>query len=396
LPRLIAFAVIQWLAWLVARRLRPSLGRGWMGVVVVLSALVALAGWAVPLLLGRSIYGRVGFADGPWRLFSAAWFVGSFGLVVLGGGWLSAARLLRLVRRRLPGAVDGGDAPVDPARRRLLTGVGQALPLAAMGTGGLGVASGVREFVVRREEVRVPGLPERLDGFRIGQLTDVHVGAFVTPEDLARAVRVLDGEGVHLQVMTGDLIDDLEQLPGTMDALGSNVAPHGMVAVLGNHEHFRGVGPVLEAYARLSPERVRLLVDGSHTLHHEGEPLRVVGVDYPLPMGFRARRELSMAMSAERAFREVAGEPFTLCLSHHPDFFPHADRHGAHLTLSGHTHGGQVAVLGLPLLGFAFDHVLGRYRRGDRHLYVSGGTGHWLPFRVGVPAEVTVLTLRRA
>ncbi len=365
-----------------------------------LAALFALSGWAVPMLLGRSIYGRIGFGDGPWRVFSAAWFVGSFGLVVLGAGFLGASAGGRWFARRLRSMGASGVQPegdeVDAGRRRLVTGVGRALPLAAISTGGLGVASGLRPFVVRREEVRVPGLPAGLDGFRIGQLTDVHVGAFVTPEDLARAVKTLDAERVHLQVMTGDLIDDLEQLDGTMAALASNAAPHGMLAILGNHEHFRGVRRVLDGYERTPSERVRLLVDASHVVRHEGEAIRVVGVDYPLPMGLRARRDRAMTLSAERAFREVAGEPFTLCLSHHPDFFAHADRHGAHLTLSGHTHGGQVAFAGLSLFGFAFEHVLGRYRRGDRHLYVSGGTGHWLPFRVGVPAEVTVLTLRRA
>jgi predicted MPP superfamily phosphohydrolase len=55
-----------------------------------------------------------------------------------------------------------------------------------------------------------------------------------------------------------------------------------------------------------------------------------------------------------------------------------------------------VALLGIPLFGFAFEFMLGRYKQKDSHLYVSGGTGHWLPFRMGVPTEVTILTLRRA
>jgi predicted MPP superfamily phosphohydrolase len=83
-----------------------------------------------------------------------------------------------------------------------------------------------------------------------------------------------------------------------------------------------------------------------------------------------------------------------LCLSHHPEFFPIAVEKGAHLTLSGHTHGGQVAFFGIPAFAFAFKHMLGRYFEKSRHLYVSGGTGHWLPFRLGVPAEVTIVTLR--
>jgi hypothetical protein len=85
-----------------------------------------------------------------------------------------------------------------------------------------------------------------------------------------------------------------------------------------------------------------------------------------------------------------------LCLTHHPDFFPLAAERGARLTLAGHTHGGQVGFWRIPLFSFSFEHMLGRYRRGDSHLYVSSGTGHCFPFRVGIPTEVTVLTLRAA
>jgi hypothetical protein len=196
--------------------------------------------------------------------------------------------------------------------------------------------------------------------------------------------------------MTGDLIDDLSQLDGTMAALAECRAPHGMLAVLGNHEHWRGLGAVREAYAALERRGgpVRLLVDASHAFEHAGERVRVVGVDYPIGRRPGAKAE-GMRRSADVAFQGAAPEEeLVLCLSHHPDFFPYAAERGARLTLAGHTHGGQVAFFGIPLFGFAFEFMLGRFRRKDSHLYVSGGTGHWLPFRLGVPPEVTLLTLR--
>jgi predicted MPP superfamily phosphohydrolase len=103
-----------------------------------------------------------------------------------------------------------------------------------------------------------------------------------------------------------------------------------------------------------------------------------------------------MRTSAQRAFADNRPDETVLCLSHHPDFFPLAVEHGARVTLSGHTHGGQVAIFRQPVFRFAFDYMLGRYKRDGAHLYVSGGTGHWMPFRVGVNTEVAVLTLRRA
>jgi predicted MPP superfamily phosphohydrolase len=123
--------------------------------------------------------------------------------------------------------------------------------------------------------------------------------------------------------------------------------------------------------------------------------VRVVGVDYPMGRGpgVKAKR---FQHSAEVAFQGVGSDELVLCLSHHPSFFPFAAERGAHLTLAGHTHGGQVALLGMPLFWFAFEFMLGRYKWKDSHLYVSGGTGHWLPFRLGIPPEVTILTLRAA
>jgi len=230
-----------------------------------------------------------------------------------------------------------------------------------------------------------------------GQITDVHVGTFIGTDYLRAAVSAMNEAGVHLQVMTGDLIDDLEQLDDTMAALEGCKAQHGMMAIMGNHEYWRGAQPIFKAY-EASQKRggpVRLLVDSSHVIEHAGHRIRVVGVDYPMGRGpgVRARR---FQGSADAAFQSVGEGELVLCLTHHPSFFPYAARKGAHLTLAGHTHGGQVALLGMPLFWFAFEFMLGRYKSKDSHLYVSGGTGHWLPFRLGVPPEVTILTLKAA
>jgi predicted MPP superfamily phosphohydrolase len=287
---------------------------------------------------------------------------------------------------------------VNLSRRSLLTNVGRAVPVLAATTSSAGLASGVSGFTVRPVEVRLSGLPKALDGFRIGQITDVHVGTFIDTEYLHAAVQAMNDAQVDLQVMTGDLIDDLDQLDGTMAALSACKARHGMLAVLGNHEHWRGLGPIRSAYADLEARGgpVRLLVDASHGFEHEGQRVRVVGVDYPMSGRSHRVKAERMQQSAEQSFRDASPEEVLLCLSHHPDFFPHAAERGARLTLSGHTHGGQVAFLGVPAFWFAFKYMLGRYRQGDHQLYVSGGTGHWMPFRLGVPTEVTILTLRAA
>ncbi|NVJ21556.1 metallophosphoesterase, partial [Myxococcus sp. AM011] len=302
------------------------------------------------------------------------------------------ARSRREHRHRAPPALGG------MSRRTLLTHAGRAVPVFAAGTSTMGVAGGSSGFTVKSVEVRLPGLPPALDGFRIGQITDVHVGTFIDTQYLRDTVAAMNEAQVDLQVMTGDLIDDLDQLDGTMAALESCKARHGMLAVLGNHEHWRGLDEVVRAYAQSQARGgpVRLLVDSSHVIEHGGQRVRVVGVDYPMSGRSHRVKAERMLQSAEKAFQGTSPDEVILCLSHHPDFFNNAAERGARLTLAGHTHGGQVAFFGVPAFWFAFQYMLGRYRRGDHQLYVSGGTGHWLPFRLGVPPEVTVLTLRAA
>ena len=373
-------------AYLVLRRLWPSLQEGWRRQVFLGLSGLSVTAFVLPLVLGL---GQHGVAPGmvPLKLFGSGWFIAA-GLVAL-LGWP-----LALLHERRARTVS--TEVVNMERRNLLRGVGRAVPVLAVGTSSAGMVAGASGFEVREVEVRLRGLPRALDGFRIGQITDVHVGTFIDTQYVRATVEAMNEAKVDLQVMTGDLIDDLEQLGETMAALETCRAPHGMLAILGNHEHWRGLRPIREAYAesarRGSP--VRLLVDESHVLEHAGERLRVVGVDYPMSgrsMQVKAER---MQRSAQLAFRGVSPEETILCLTHHPDFFPLAVERGARLTLAGHTHGGQVAILGIPLFRFAFDYMLGRYRRGNGQLYVSGGTGHWLPFRLGVPAEVTIFTLR--
>lgn len=385
-------------AWAVLRSLWPGLLQRWRLGVFVTGTLLSFAILAFPMVAGPEA--ELPVANTFFRVLAMAWDLTAV-LVVLFGTPVALVRAWverRSARRTAaspPPAPAGG---VNLSRRSLLTNVGRAVPVLAAGTSSVGMASGASGFTVRPVEVRLPGLPKTMDGFRIGQITDVHVGTFIDTEYLRSAVQAMNDAQVDLQVMTGDLIDDLDQLDGTMAALSECKARHGMLAVLGNHEHWRGLGAIRRAYAALEERGgpVRLLVDASHGFEHAGQRVRVVGVDYPMSGRSHRVKAERMLQSAEQGFRGASPDEVLLCLTHHPDFFPHAAERGARLTLAGHTHGGQVAFLGVPAFWFAFKYMLGRYRQGDHQLYVSGGTGHWMPFRLGVPTEVTVLTLRAA
>ena len=301
--------------------------------------------------------------------------------------------------RRLKRGAGQPQNPQDEGRRQLLAGL--ALPAIAFSLGGAGALGGSGEFVVVRLELRIRNWPKALDGFCIGQITDTHVGDFIPADAVARAVDVLNDSGAHLQVMTGDLVDNLAYLESTFEALERCRAPYGLLAVLGNHEKMHNrLGSMLSAYAaRRSRGQIRLLIDEHEVIRHNGAALCVVGVDYPMRVNGnhslrRPERLARMRKSADVAFESLADVDLPkVCLSHHPEFFPFAASRNVSLTLSGHTHGGQVAILGKPLFA-PYDFMLGHYQLGRSHLYVSGGTGHWLPVRYGVPTEVTVITLR--
>jgi len=382
--------VIALIAYCVLRGLSQRYSRPRALIVIGCVAIVVYANWA----LAR-------FAHAPLRpvvvALAGTWFFCILLALVVGLPWLLVRGLIRIVRRiRLPRTPEP-EAP-QQNRRDFLAAV--AFPAVSLSLGAACSIYGANRLVVAQRTLHIRNWPRALDGFRIGQITDTHVGDFISPEWVAHAVGILNDAGVHLQVMTGDLLDDLYYLEPSFRALERCRAPLGMLCVLGNHEkmHHR-LPPILAAYrARQAAGKIRLLVDESTVLKHNGSPLCVVGVDYPMRINGshlipRQKQQQLMQRSAARAFSAVNRMQALLCLSHHPDFFPLAQERRVHLTLSGHTHGGQIALLGRPLYT-PYKFNLGHYERSESHLYVSGGTGHWLPLRYGVPMEVTVITLR--
>lgn len=289
---------------------------------------------------------------------------------------------------------------LEISRRALLRGVMGGLMKTLVPGGGAEC-----EPTLFRVNVPVKNLPRALDGLRIGQVSDVHVGATLGVDHLQRALALFRTNPPDILVATGDLVDDAQLARPCLDALATVRAGLGRFYILGNHENYAGREDII-ATAR-AHESVHFALDEDHEIRAAGLRMRVLGLDYPMDermgLSFRfapvphpvTRRTFPhLANEVERAAGRVAEADFRLCLVHHPETFD-ALPGSVELTLSGHTHGGQVAPWGTMLANSAFKYPLGLYKDGGRHLYVNGGTGHWLPLRVGVPAEVTELTLRR-
>ncbi|WP_345538429.1 metallophosphoesterase [Variovorax defluvii] len=342
------------------------------------AALVHLVWWFLPELEGIwSQAGRWMVTIWVGALVTAVLLTVPFALL-LAGRWL--------LGRRMP----AGTQAHGPRVQLLYVGLSLVVGIAVS----FGTVGGP---LVREEVVQVSGLPEGLDGLRIANIGDVHVGPFIKPADLTAAVNLVNARKVDLLAITGDLIDDLDQLEPTLDALERSQALP-VLSILGNHDKYPNEAAIVAALKLRNP-RIEVLINSSIQIHPRGVPLRVAGVDYPLAadgrhMLPRDEQDAAMLRFADLAFAQMApGEPLVV-LSHHPEFFPIASARGAILTLSSHTHGGQVRLFGRPVIA-AYDYMHGIYREGNAYLDVSSGLGHWLPLRIGVPREISIVTLRR-
>lgn len=304
---------------------------------------------------------------------------GAFHLVE---GWLG-----RLSRRRRIAHAD--DVP-DQRRRVLLKGAAALVPVATVGAALGGVGRAYAGAEVKRISFDFRSLPHEFEGMRILQLSDVHLRHYVTLDNLEEILDEAVRLSPDLVLVTGDLSDDLEQLPPALDMIAALNPRLGSYAILGNHEYFRGIQQVRSIYSR-SP--VRLLVNEHVLLTNGGSPLLLAGIDDPIALS--RFQEDFYTRSIETTLADAPEEVFSLLMSHRPDAFRHAAARGVDLTLAGHTHGGQVGFGGRFILESSYPHsyLWGKYTINDSQFYTTSGAGHWFPFRLGCPAEAPVIEL---
>lgn len=243
--------------------------------------------------------------------------------------------------------------------------------------------------LARVVEVEVPlaGLPHALHGFRIAQISDIHVGPTIKGSYLARIVDRVNRLQPDMVAVTGDLVDgSVAELSAHTAHLARLQARHGSYFVTGNHEYYAGADSWVAELRRLG---LRVLMNEHVVLSHDGAQLVVAGVtDYGAHHFDPAQR--SDPLAAVRG--APAGAPRVL-LAHQPRTAPAAAQAGFDLQLSGHTHGGQF---------WPWNHFVplqqpftaGLHRLQRLWVYVSRGTGYWgPPKRFGAPSEITFLRL---
>ena len=241
-----------------------------------------------------------------------------------------------------------------------------------------------RHLTVSEGEITVRGLPEPFRGLRVLLVTDLHTGPFLAPAALAWVFQRLMRLAPDLILVGGDVattrIEDLERFETAFRVLQ---APLGVFGVLGNHDHY--TGDPLGVVRFLEGAGVQMLMNRAVKLERGGAVLHLAGID-------------DLNSGAPDLEAALTGPPHLL-LSHNPDVFFVAALRGVPLVLSGHTHGGQVRIPGLPVLvrmsRFRLDE--GHYATGDAQLVVSRGLGvSGIPLRAFCPPEAVLLTLQPA
>jgi predicted MPP superfamily phosphohydrolase len=238
---------------------------------------------------------------------------------------------------------------------------------------------------LRHVTLELPRLPAALDGITILQIADVHAGLHMSVERMRRIHDIVTALPVDLIVFTGDQIDrrpiDADMFTEGFHGLS---APLGVFGVLGNHDYYVDRR---RAKAALAEAGITPLVNRSAIIERDGARLALIGLD-----------DLwSPAGGPDFSLLERPRDAFRLCLCHQPQGWDAARAAGAHLTLSGHTHGGQIALptRNVNVARLQTRYIAGPYRADDATLYVSRGIGVGaVPVRVGAPPELDIVTLR--
>lgn len=276
-----------------------------------------------------------------------------------------------------------------------------------------GATAGRTTIVINRTEVCSPHIPASFDGFRIVQISDIHLGTIVRPErELRRLVDSINALRPDLVAFCGDLVNirSSELNARVRRILGGIEAPCGVFSVTGNHDVGVYIKDTVALPAEVSLAQVverqqtmgwEVLQDTTRYLVRGGDSLSLSGLSFdPALRKKRHDRTLPPANLA-KTFRGVPDSLFNITVVHLPQLWPQITAAGyGDVTLSGHVHSMQMKIR---LFGRAFSPAQwfykrwsGRYDENGRILYINDGTGYVVyPMRLGAYPEITLITLRR-
>jgi uncharacterized protein len=411
---ILIFYIASQVFWIVKLRqwkrrvVKSEFARRWLG----------LLGWAIYLLFylytfwsfrhlpsPTSLTPGTALFEGPfqWWMFGSSLGFAIY-LVILAIG--AAGRLgTWTVRRALsrsasPPATPEPPALAAPSRRRFLTQSATALGAIPFAGGAYGALYGRLDLKITHPRIALPHLPQSFDGFTILQLSDLHIGPFMTAGEIRKLVGISNRLRPDLVVLTGDFVTwDASTQYAVVDALAGLKAPFGVWGCLGNHEIYTHTQrSITRLFAQIG---YRILRQENTLIRNQQDSINLIGVDFERIV--HGRRDVAghVQQYLQGVRRLMAPGGVNILLSHNPNTFDRAAELGIDLSISGHTHGGQIDIelagIGISPALFYTKYVRGWFRKGNSQLYVNRGIGTIIvPMRIGAPPEITVYHLSGA
>jgi len=377
--------------------------RAWLAVIASVVYLFFFVYSSTHMGVANLVGHLIGAADARLRsvLMEGAftwWLVGSwlgFGLVVVFWTIDRVARASTWVYRRARDAATTQVTALEPAaiavpppdRRHFLRQTAIALSASPFVASAYGLLYGRLDMEVTRRRIQLARLPKSFEGFRIAQLSDIHISPFMPADEIRRCVTITNQLKPDLILMTGDYVAwDPAAQGEVVQALAGLHAPYGVFGSLGNHE---SITDTEDSITRLfAAQGIHILRQERALIRLGGDTLNLIGLDD--------------SITDDKVVEHlVMPGTVNILLNHNPNDFDQAAELGIDLMLAGHTHGGQLSLeflhRGLALIRLETPYVSGWYEKSGGQLYVNRGIGTTvLPIRVGARPEITVLEFSRA
>jgi len=285
----------------------------------------------------------------------------------------------------------------SPPRRQFLQRTATVAAGAPFVAGAYGLLYGRLNLETTAPTIHLPRLPRAFEGFRICQLSDIHIGPFMPADQIRKYVAIANAQKAEMIVLTGDFVTfDPDTQQAVVEALRGLRAPFGIYGCLGNHDAWTGVEDSITELFRQTG--VRMLRGANVPVATNGESFNLIGVDFQSPRRFGPSAPVPHLLGNIEGM--IDRQRTNILLSHNPDTFDRAAELGIDFSLAGHTHGGQAALEFIsPEIApsrLVTPYVAGLFRKPGGQLYVNRGIGTmFIPIRLGAPPEITVYHLSR-
>lgn len=379
-----------WRAYALARRLFPSRTTRLAVCFATLGVYLFVLAFNVGLFGARGSAVHLTAADALlaapflwWLASSIIGFVVAL-LFAIPRGLVALGRKLT-ARKDLP----------SPPRRQFLARTASVATAAPFVAGAYGLLYGRLNLETTTRRIHLPKLPKAFHGFRICQLSDLHIGPFMPADEIRKYAAIANALKPDLMVLTGDFVTfDPTTQQAVVEALSGLRAPYGVYGCLGNHDAWCVVEDSITELFRQTG--VRILRGESVPIVSHQESLNLIGVDFQSAHRFGPSPAVPHLLANIQGL--VTRDRVNILLSHNPDTFDRAAEMGIELSMAGHTHGGQAALEFIsPEIApsrLVTPYVAGLFQKSGGQLYVNRGIGTiFIPIRIGAPPEITVYEL---